>query len=595
MAKAYNFFEELSTEFISGNTTDVVDPITFIEAPWGLNFKLFPQQRFLLKCFYGMKLDNSFNRDIIIRDEMNETVLYQFNEREFLDFLYDSKLCNTNQVEGKKFVELLLVTGRRGTKTSICSAIGAYELYKLIKRGDPSEFFGFPPDTKVNIVAAAPTDEQASVIFDMMMGHVLRCPYLKDRSINQTQTYFNLQTDADKKLTGKKRASVTVVTGGCSSNSLRGPGNIIVIMDEMAFFIDNAGRFSGAEVYKAITPSIASFKGHGKILCLSSPYAKYGIFWDRYVASFEERETTLMFQMYSAMLNPTIDPAFLKRERKRDKFLFMTEYAAKFSDNVMSWVDDEKQLLSCVDVNKPNINRGETHLEYFLGLDLAAKNDGTAIAVGHRDSKTNKIIVDYADVYFSGSSDIWDMEKSIYARCNKYASYEFIPMEHIANEVEYLCKWFPIRSGWFDQWSGYALLELLHNKGLKQFYMQQVTDQLNAKIYGLFKSLYSEQLLVLPNDQMIIDEILQLEAELKNKSVKVRAPNKKGAHDDISDAISRCIWDIYNNHKERGVKIVSGVSSGDTESAASMNLYRMNKAKLHGGLTRVIPTLRRKY
>ncbi|GAG95172.1 unnamed protein product, partial [marine sediment metagenome] len=32
-----NIFTELSRDFVSGNTTDVVDIITFVEAPWGLN------------------------------------------------------------------------------------------------------------------------------------------------------------------------------------------------------------------------------------------------------------------------------------------------------------------------------------------------------------------------------------------------------------------------------------------------------------------------------------------------------------------------------------------------------------------------------
>lgn len=595
MAKPYNFINELASEFISSNTTDVVDPITFIESPWGLNVRLFPQQRFLIKCFYGMKLDNK-KRDIIIRDEINEQLLYEFTETEFIDWLYEQKLCNTKNIEGKNFRELILVTGRRGTKSFSCSVIACYELYKLIKRGDPSKFYGFPPDTKVNIIAAAPTDEQASIIFEMMMAHILRSPYLKDRTLNQTQTYFNLQTDNDRENSKKKRASITVITGGCSSNSLRGPNNIMVIMDEMAFFIDNSGRFSGSEVYKALVPSTASFKGDGKVLCLSSPYAKYGVFWDRYVSSFEESDTTLMFQMYSAMLNPEIDSTVLKTEKRRNKFTFLTEYAAKFADNVSAWVDDEKQFMACVNINRNKTSRGEIATDYYLGLDLGLKNDGTAIAIGHKDNSTNKIIIDYADVFYSSSSDIWDVEKNIYKSCVKYAGYEIIPVEIVANEIKELCKWFPIRSGWFDQYNGYALMEILHNAGLKQFYMEHVSDQLNSQIYSLFKSLYCEKLLDIPNDKLLIDEILQLELEMKSKNnYKVRAPNKKGAHDDVSDAVARCIYCIYKNHKEKGEKLTAG--SVDVRAGnISYNQYRMQKNQQHGiNTSRVILAIKRKW
>jgi hypothetical protein len=47
-----------------------VDIITFAEAQWGLNIKLFPVQRFILKTFYGLPLDDN-EKNIIVPDEMN--------------------------------------------------------------------------------------------------------------------------------------------------------------------------------------------------------------------------------------------------------------------------------------------------------------------------------------------------------------------------------------------------------------------------------------------------------------------------------------------------------------------------------------------
>ena len=39
--------------------SEIVDIITFIEAPWGLNMKLFPVQKVILKVHYGLPLDEN--------------------------------------------------------------------------------------------------------------------------------------------------------------------------------------------------------------------------------------------------------------------------------------------------------------------------------------------------------------------------------------------------------------------------------------------------------------------------------------------------------------------------------------------------------
>jgi len=586
MPRSHNFIDDLTDEFLSGNTTDVSDAVTFIESPWGLNFPLFPAQRFVLKCFYGLPLDDQ-ERSISVPDIVNDKILYTFTETEFLQFLYDEGLCNTNKTAGKHFSELVLVVGRRGTKSSLAACISCYELYKLVKRGDPSKHYGFPPETNICITNVAPTDDQASIVFDMIQQRALACPFLHNRSINQTLTYFNISTDADLAVRSKrKRASLTVLAAGCSSNSLRGRNNIVIIMDEMAFFIDNQGRFSGSEVYKALKPSTASFKGDGKVINISSPYAKYGQFWDLYTQSFNDTENMLMFQMYSAMSNPTVDSNLLRAERRRDKIGFLTEYAAEFSDKVTSWVDDEERFRACVVSSRPKPSRGMPGIDYFMGLDLGLKNDGTAIGIVHVDYKTKKIVVDWCDVWFGGQSDVWDVEKTIYKDCDKYAGCEIIPVSEIVKEVVELCRWFPIKKGWFDQYNGYALLEQLHKAGLTQFHMVQVTDTLNSSMYELWKTLYSSQMVELYNAELLISEVLALEAERKaKKKVQVRAQNKRGAHDDISDAVCRAIWEAYNHYKDKGQAIASGIKghTGNLISAPiSMNRFKQFRNQHHG-------------
>jgi len=597
MTKKNDFMDELTEEFLSGNTTDVADVITFVEAPWGLNLTLFPVQKCVLKVYYGLPLDNQ-ERSIQVPNIINDKILYEFTEVEFLKWLYEEGRCNSREIIEAPYTELILVMGRRSGKSTIASCISCYEVYKLVKRGDPSAFYGFPPDTTVAITNVAPTDDQASIVFNMLQKNVLGCPFLRDRIVNQTLTYFNVQTDSDRNLPSKKRrASIMSLAGGCASNSLRGHNNIVVVMDEMAHFIDNNGRFSGSEVYKALKPSIGSFKGDGKMVGISSPYAKYGQFWDLYVDSFNQCENTIMFQMYSSLVNPTIPSAFLRAERQRDRIGFMTEYAGEFSDKVTSWVDDEDKFKACIVRGRPKPVRGQTGTDYFMGVDLGVKNDGTAIVICHREQGINRrgkvfagtpsrIIVDWAQVWFSGSSDVWEVSNNIYKGCNKYAEHDVIPVALIAEEIKNLCRWFPIKSGWFDQWNGYSLLEILHSMGLKQFRMEQVTDRMNSDTYQLFKTLYSEQMIEFYDDETLESEILGLEAERKSKArIEVRAPNKRGAHDDLADACARAIFEAYGADGPKNTNLTGGAGAaaiGSRGMTMAMKNHQRAQSRMHG-------------
>lgn len=590
---ANNLIAHIAKDFMSGDTEEVVDIITFVEAPWGLNIKLFPSQRFMLKCFYGMELDGK-ERNINIPDLLNEKILYKgLTEKKFLDFLYAEGRCNTNIVEGVNFQELVMVLGRRGTKSTVASCISNYELYKLVKRGDPSAYFKFPANTEIAILNVAPTDDQAGTVFKMIQNQALGCPYLRDRSLNQTNDYFNLQTDSDRKRHGKPKASLLSIAGGCSSNGVRGKNAIVVIMDEMAFFIDKANsRFSGGEVYKALTPSMTDFGAEGKVLCLSSPYGKFGRFYERFQESFDEIDYTLMFKMYTAMANPRAPTAILKAAYRRDRTGFMCEYGGEFSDRVTAWIESETEFRKCV-YDRPVVTKGQREISYFIGVDLGFKNDGAAIAIVHKEG--NKIILDYADVWFAGESDVWEDDDSIYLGCTKYRHKPLLKMADIVEEVKALSRWFGIRAGMFDQAGGWGFQELLTGAGFNQIEMKHVNDTINSEIYDLLKRLYCEGLLDLYDHPILVPEMLSLEAERKSKGkVIVEAPNRKGAHDDISDAYARAVWLCYNHNAKNGNKTATGAGGRRGGIPMTRQQAMLDKRKKHGAHPRGLDKLKRR-
>jgi len=591
-----NLLSEISKEFVTG-AAETADIITFVESPWGLSVKLTPTQKFTLKCLYGLHLDTEY-KTIEVPDLVNEHILYRFTEREFLRWLYAEKRCNVEETEGKVWQNLILAYGRRSGKSLLAACISNYEMYRLLRQSDPAKFYDQSPGSTISILNVAPTDDQAGDLFDTAQTLAMKCPYIKDRVFRSTMTYFDIQTDADMKLQGRKRASLVSLSGGCASNSLRGKNAIVIIMDEMAFFLDNSGRFSGSEVYNALEPSRMTFRRDGKVICISSPYAKFGKFYELWQDSFQNPEITLAFKMYSTMVNaPRCEPAILKAARKANRTKFMCEYGGEFSDTITAWVDDEEEFKRCV-FNTPAPNRGVHDVQYYYGIDLGFKKDGSSVAIVHKDVNTNKIVLDHANVWYSGSSDVWEIDGSIYQYCNKYASLDLLRMSDIVEEIKELAKWFPAKSGVFDQSNGYGLAELFKSEHLPQFEMQTFTDILNSEVYQVVKRLYAEQLLELFDHPVLIKEMLTLEAEKRTgksnpdsegysgKTI-VRAPARRGAHDDLSDAYCRAVWSCYNGFKERPANIATGVGGGIVSSAGmgradTQASFIVNRLKKHG-------------
>lgn len=572
------------------NSSETVDIITFAEAQWGLGFKLFPTQKFLLKSFYGLEL-NDDEKSIIVPDDLNLKEIGRFTERGFMEFLIETKRTNLKEyIPGKKYREFFLCCGRRSSKSVIASIIANFETYRLIKMGNPQEYFGFPSGQQIAVTTVATTDEQASTLFEMMKARSQACAYLKDRIVNQTQTYFNLKTDED--ILRESSPSICMLCGGAGSNSLRGKNNLIVMFDEAAFFATN-GRNSGDEVYQALVPSIASFTragektdGEGKVIMLSSPYGKSGLFYQKYLESFDLTDSVLMFQMYSAMVNPTIDSSILRDAKRKNSAMFDCEYGAKFSDTVTTWIDQE--VLNKV-IKHPEITcnkkQGKSEYEYFMGIDYGGKTDGSSVAIVHKEG--DKIILDYADVYYSGSSDVWDSYSQNYKSANKtFAGYEIVPIEGFANEILRLSELFPIKYGWFDQFNGYALLEVLKSKGLTQLTTRAVSAGLNTQVYQVCKTLIGSELIEMFNHNILIPELLSLE-EIKNGAqISVEAPQRNGYHDDISDAFARAVFSCYeNSQKQPSNSYVSSFSRNGFACARGGNSYEsyhLRKIKMHG-------------
>jgi len=236
-----------------------------------------------------------------------------------------------------------------------------------------------------------------------------------------------------------------------------------------------------------------------------------------------------------------------------------------------------------------------------MGIDVGLVGDGTAVAVTHVEGQN--IVLDYHEVWYAGM-DWREANPHLHGQFSTdYAkglgTVERLDFDEITEWVAKLCKRFLITKGLFDRWNGIPLEQNLHKRGLKQFSAEFFTRDMTSKIYQAAKMFIYDSRIVLydypiPERALeggvkhspFITELLTLQAKQVSKNiVLVEAPQKRGAHDDVSDAFVRSVWlsieSLLNQkHAARG----GGPYRPAVAPAMTPQRYQAARARRHGGL-----------
>lgn len=579
--------------------------LKYVEESWGLNQTLYPAQRFILKCFYGLPLSNNktdntksdYNR-IPIYSMFMEDLLYEFSEVEYLKYLSDNGRINIKDPVDKPFTILVLAIGRRGSKSALTSFLASYECYKLLHLRNPLDYYKILDTDAISITSVATNTKQAKQIYQNVGGHLNKCSYFKDHISATTLEYVKLRTDHDKEIfeTDLNHASIEINFKGAVAKSLRGPNNIVVIFDEMAHFLEEGGK-SAAECYDAATPATAGFKNpitndpEGKVICISSPLAREGKFFELYLQGMQGLEGILVVQAPTWEINPTVSGKYLKQKYKEDPQVFMVEFGAQFTSRIAGWITKEEDLIQNID---PRLGpKVQTYIKrpHFMGIDLGLSNDGTAVALSHIErvengySYSDKIEIDLVDIRYPG----WGADEGV----------ESLDFEDVADWIQDFCRRFYVAQGSFDAWVGTPLLQALKKRGLNQFEMIKSNIDRNSQIYQSMKLLMLDNKLRLYDSRKpefkgedgrkdYISELLELQAKFHGKyRIEVQAPRLEGKHDDMSDAIARSVDLAYAKLTDQKFLALHVAKTNKSDPSrvkiySSYNSHLRRKKRLHG-------------
>jgi len=545
----------LSVGKVDSGNVEVADIITFIEAPWGLGMRLFPVQKIILKAHYGIPLDDKATFKL---SDWQKKDFRDVTEVEYLQMLHKEGRSNISEVvEGDERRELILSIGRRSGKTTLAACVSAYETYKLMKKGDPQDYYGLPSSNNIQIISVATDKDQAGLLYQEVSGHYRNCAFFHPYMANNTMSYARFQTPQDIERYGKyeddpnAKATVKITFRSCVAKGLRGAGNLVVILDEVAHFTDS-GQSSAAAVYNAVTPSTSAFSPkdptdsripigpvEGRIISISSPLGRQGQFYKLFQIAMRggaASKNMLAIQAPTWEVNPTVPAGEFQKHYVKDAAVFWTEYGGVFTDRTKGWIDKEADLMACIDPAARPALSGKVRQPHFLGLDLGLVGDGSAIAIGHIN-EDQRIIVDYVD--------------KIQAGYGEHIGKDRLEFEDVADWVLALSKRFYLVEGMFDQWAGIPLEQALVKRGLRQMRAESMTKPKVSEMFRNFKDMMFDQRVILYDHPIpegkdhcpYITEILELQAEYHSKYVTtVEAPNIEGKHDDMSDALIRMVW-----------------------------------------------------
>ncbi len=606
--------------------------IEFIERFKLLPYGLFPVQRFIVKLYYNLPLDDT-NKTIKITDRFNTKVLHELTEVEYLKYLYSQGRCNIKEQDGKERRELILVLGRRSGKSTLSAIFAAYELYKLICRGHPQAFYGIPPGNEIQVICVANDKLQASIVFNEMSLHTEAVDYFKSSKVNDTSQYLRFQTENDRQKYGEgsKKGSIIATFKSSIAKGIRGKGVMCAILDELAFFV-NDGKTSAEQVYRAMMPSIAMFSpkdpkdkkkptgpSHGRVISISSPDAREGFFYLLYQASRSNTPASkhmLMIQAPTWEVNTALDPSYYEVEYHKDPKKFETEHGAEFSDRVRGWIEDSKVLTECIIPELRPLPRGGPREPFFCGMDFGVSNDGTAVALTH--IRNGRVELGYHEVWYPKKS--WQesnphLQSPLVPYCHTLQDVQRLDIMEIAEWLRVLATRFYIVQGVLDQWAGPIIENEIHKRGLKQFELRLFTASESSQAFQTAKTLmYTKQLGVYdyPLEDTsplsaekklhspIIQELLELQATSGGKNITlVEAPQVPGKHDDVSDAFIRSIL-LASEYIREHPGILENSITPNAPSTTSYRtygpkqLYRM-RDRLHAGATpkeRRIPRFR---
>jgi hypothetical protein len=317
-----------------------------------------------------------------------------------------------------------------------------------------------------------------------------------------------------------------------------------LLLDEIGLYKQTAGSSGGESIYRTLAPATATYVRKeknidpygneklqdvydGKIICISSPRGKEGVFYELYRKSSSVSHR-VMCKLPTWKVNPNQTVELL-----REKFAnmteeeFMMEFGAEFSGTAGQTFFTRDMVERSFGSSIKLRDHGEGGFSYFCHLDPATSSHNYALCVCHREmfinpqtNKTDfKIKVDHLKY--------WQPKEG-----------KPILTEEVDNYIIALSKRFNFELVTFDQWNSQHSIDHLKKHSVPAK-MTRFTKRYKIIIYDNLYDLCSAGRLEIPDHELLKNEMLYLQRRYTPTGYRVFA-KKDGLvkTDDLVDALA---------------------------------------------------------
>ena len=408
------------------------------------------------------------------------------------------KKCARGKRSTKEYNEVALVCGRRSGKSTLASGIACYEALL----GGHEDYLS--PGEPAVIAVISASLRQTSIIRRYIGAMLGRSPVLRDYIKNQTADSIELTN------------GVTIMTLPCSSRSIRGFAFPVVLADEIAYWSLEGYSDSDVDVMNAVRPAQGQFASP-KLVMLSTPWIKKGVLWE----TFNRPRGALVWQARTVDMNPSIPRAFLRKERARDPIAYKREYEGQFTSAINC-------LFAAADIDRA-MRRGYAELppvpgmQYFGAIDPAFTRDSFTAFAAHCEG--GRIIVDKAIEWKPSPSAPVDVNK-------------------VTGELAMLCRTYRIRRLWSDQYAAEPLKQVMRRGGVP-LKTEVFSAQFKVQAYSSLRYLLAGGGIDLPDHEELRHQLKSVEeVRLPGGGVRIGAPQLRGEHDDLADALALLVQKV---------------------------------------------------
>lgn len=265
--------------------------------------------------------------------------------------------------------ELWVVAGRRSGKTRFAAAVATHAAISV----DPAVLA--PGEMGVALLCAV-DQRQAQVALGYCRALLEGSPLLRRLIGRQTSDAIEL----------KNRCRIEVRSS--NYRSVRGLTLLACVVDEIAFLRDEQSAVPDVELVRAVRPGLSTTGG--RLVCVSSPWAKRGVLWDRYRRHYGKPGKVLVVQAPSTLLHPGLDAVLIAEARADDAESAGAEWDGAFRGDLESFISTALvEELTAPGVTERPPRAGVT---YYAFVDAASGTgrDSFTAAVAHGEERDGR-------------------------------------------------------------------------------------------------------------------------------------------------------------------------------------------------------------